>query len=102
MLHILILSFHCKCVIHRTFSLTQIQHSRQGSGNVALRLIYRIFQRHAFGQIGGDGAGKGASGSVGVRIIDSLSLEPSQSVAGAQQVVGIVQVMAAFQINCTD
>ena len=50
----------------------------------------------AFGQIGGDGAGQGAAGAVGVGVVDALSTEPFPAAVPPEQVVGIVDLVPAL------
>ena len=58
---ILVLSLHCKGVIHRTAACAQVQHRCQCSGDILLSLVDRACQIIALGKVCGNGAGKSAS-----------------------------------------
>ena len=76
--------------------MAQIQHGGQAAGNVGLGPLHRGVQIAAFGQIGGDGAGQGAAGAVGVGVVDALPTEPLPAAVPPEQVVGIVDLVPAL------
>ena len=76
--------------------MTQIQHGRQRAGDVFLGPLHGLVQIIALGQIGGNGAGEGAAGAVGVGIVDPLAVEPLAEAVPPQEIVGIIDLMAAL------
>ena len=84
-------------MIHGAAALTQIQHGGKCAGNIILRSLHRGFQIVSLCQIGGDGAGEGTSGAVGIGVVDPLAVEPSHFFTGVQQIVCVVDVMTALQ-----
>ena len=83
-------------MIHGAGAVAQIQHGGQAAGNVGLGPLHRGVQIAAFGQIGGNGAGQGAAGAVGVGVGDAFAVEPFAGAAAPQQVVGVVDLVAAL------
>ena len=53
-------------MIHGAGTASQVQHGPQSAGDVSLGPLHRRLQVKALRQIGGDGAGQGAAGAVGV------------------------------------
>ena len=74
----------------------EVQHGGQTAGNVFLGPLDRGVEVIAFGQIGGDGAGQGAAGAVGVGVVDALPTEPLPAAVPPEQVVGIVDLVPAL------
>ena len=83
-------------MVHGTPAVAQVQHGAQGAGDVRFGPLHSRLQVHALGQVGGDGAGQGAAGAVGVGIGDAAALEPAARAVLPQQVIGVVQVVAAI------
>ena len=83
-------------MIHGTAALAQIQHRRQRAGDVRLGPLHGRVQIIALGQVGGDGAGEGAAGAVGVGVVDPPTPEPLARTVPPEQVVGVVDLMAAL------
>ena len=63
-------------MIHGAGAVAQIQHGGQAAGNVGLGPLHRGVQIAAFGQIGGNGAGQGTAGTMGIGIVDPFSVKP--------------------------
>ena len=50
--------------------------------------------------MGGNGAGKGAAGAVGVGILDALAVKPGGFSVGIQQVICVADAVTAFAQDC--
>ena len=83
-------------MVHRAGAVAQVQHGRQAAGNVGLGTLHRGVQIIALGQVGRNGAGKGAAGAVGVGVRNALAVEPLAAAVPPQQVVGVVDLVAAL------
>ena len=83
-------------VVHGAGTFAKVQHGGQTAGNVFLGPLDRGVQVIAFGQIGGDGAGQGAAGAVGVGVVDALPTEPLPAAVPPEQVVGIIDLVPAL------
>ena len=62
--------------------MAQVQHGGQCAGNIRLGAAHSGFQIIALCQVGGNGAGQGAAGAVGVGVINALAVEPGGAAAG--------------------
>ncbi len=70
------LVIQCKGVVHGAGAMAQVQHGGQCAGNIRLGAAHSGFQIIALCQVGGNGAGQGAAGAVGVGVINALAVEP--------------------------
>ena len=83
-------------MVHRSAAFAQIQHGGQRAGNVCFGILYGLMQRLTFGQIGSNGRGQRAAGAVGIGVVDALSMEPVCLPVFPQQIIRIIDGMAAF------
>ena len=83
-------------MVHRAGTFSQIQHSRQSTGDVFFGLLYRLRQGIALGQIGRDRTGESAAGSMSVGIIDALPIKPLKFPIRVQKIVRIVDIVSAL------
>ena len=84
-------------MVHGAAALAQVQHGGQRPGQVGFGALHRLGQAEAFGQVGGNGAGQGAAGAVGVGVGDPPARKPVQPAPGVQQVVGVLHAVAALE-----
>lgn len=83
-------------MIHGAGAVPQVQHSRQRPGDVRLGPLHGLIQSIALGQIGGNGAGEGAAVPVGIWIVDALAVEPLARALPPEEIVGVVDLVAAL------
>ena len=91
-----ILSGEVKVVRHGAGALAEVEPSRECAGDVVLRTADRFFQVVPLREVRCDGARQRASGAVGVRVVDPIAMEPLRAVRRPEEVVGVVEVVAAF------
>lgn len=83
-------------MVNRSMGSSKIQTRFQSAREIIFGPLNRLFQAVAFGQVGCNRTRKRAAGSMGVVIVNPASFKPVQVFAIKQQVVGIVNRMAAF------
>ena len=88
-------------MVHGTASLSQVKHGTQGAGQICLGPLHGQVHGHPFCQVRGNGAGKGAAGSMGVGIVNPLAVKPLSLPVHVQQVIGIILLMASLAQNGT-
>ena len=57
-------------------AFSEIQHGSQCAGEILFCPMDSLRKVASQGQIGGDGAGEGAAGAVGIGVVDAPALEP--------------------------
>ena len=83
-------------MVHGPASGPQVQHGGQSTGEIFLRQTDGFLEGKALGQVGGDGAGKRASGAVGIGVIDAAAVKPVILAVMVEKVVGVGETVAAF------
>ena len=83
-------------MIHGAAALSEIEHGSQRAGNVSLCPLHGFIQRKPFRKIGRDSAGERAPGTVGVRVVDPLSVKPSSAALSVEKIIGVIDLMSAL------
>ena len=91
-----ILSGEVKVVRHGAGALAEVEPSRERAGDVVLRTADRRLHVVALREVRGDGARERAAGTVGVGVVDPIAMKPLRAVRRPEEVVGVVEVVAAF------
>ena len=81
---------------HGTFAVAEVELCPERAGDVVLGTADRRLHVVALREVRRDGARERASGAVGVRVVDPLAVEPLRAVRRPEEVVGVVEVVAAF------
>ena len=85
-------------MVHRAGTTAQVQHGPEGTGNIGLGLLHSGVQVAALGQVGGNGAGEGTAGAMGVGVADPPAMKPL-ACAVSEKVVGVADLVAALAEN---
>ena len=77
-------------MVHRAAAFSQIKHGTQRTGDIRFRPLYGCIHIESFRQIRSNSAGQGASCSVGIRIVNALSVEPAVASVSVEQIIGVI------------
>ena len=93
------ITLYGKSMVHWSAALAKIQHSCQSTGDIVLCAPDRCRKVIPFRQSRSNGAGEGTPRSMGIGIVDPLSLEPDHLFSVIQKIVGIIDAVAALAEN---